>query len=160
MPNIDPMLASATFRSTPSSRQRADSIACMYSIRSLQFLHVPGDAGFFEQTLQFGPEEFFGAGGILVKSGAAGAPRALELVHHAVDQRERWMLSVRLALGSKIGQRLLARHLRELHRHFVGDRERPHRHPAWRAAFSITGAGIPSSSIASPSLTQVPTRDW
>src|SRR5450830_2200416 len=65
--------------------RRFDRLDIEYAV--LQFLHVPGGAGFFEQALQLGPQEFLSARRIFVESGAAGAPRPLEFVHHAIDQR-------------------------------------------------------------------------
>src|ERR1039457_6012545 len=86
--------------------RRFDRLDIEYAV--LQFLHLPGRVWFFEQALQFAPQDFLAARGIFVESAAAGAPRALEFVHHAIDQRERGVLSVCLALGRKIGRGLLA----------------------------------------------------
>ena len=94
----------------------------------LQFLELPGHAGFAERPRKLRPEEFPALLRVLVKTAARRPPRALELLHHAHHHFLPGRGDVRLALGFQVRAGLFHHVQRQRHRGLVDDFERPHRH--------------------------------
>ena len=90
--------------------------------------------------------------GIIVKALAETLSLAVQLVDHLVQH---FLAEVAGILVAEVRGGFLADLVGQFERHFVGHRQRPHRHAGMLAAFSIRAGLTPSASIVMPSAVKV-----
>ncbi|MCY1170416.1 hypothetical protein D9M73_104860 [compost metagenome] len=94
----------------------------------LDLLNVPGCIGFLEQLAQLGPELFFAAGRVVVKTATARTAGAFQFLDHAFHQQLAGCGCECFTFGGEVGARLVEHMHAECESGFVQHRQRSHGH--------------------------------